>query len=540
MSWPPTGGTEVVRRHEMRIVVECSIGVEPAELSAAVAGVLDGVLTDWHAMPLLRGRDTIWMISGQTAERVGTAEYAKVAHTLVQRVIERPVMLRAEADMPVRPRGDADDGGLSSPTDLAECPPGSEVLLWSLGAVRAAEAWALPVPPGGAARGAGVVIGHPDTGYTLHPNLAPALDLTRDRDILDDDDDALDPLPGVEASPWLVSFPGHGTKTASVIVGREAGGIGGVAPDAALVPIRTALSVIQLFDSDVARAVEYARTIGCHVITLSLGGKGFFGLEQAIQDAVDAGIIVLAAAGNQVGIVVAPASYPNCLAVAATGVDDQPWPASSRGSMVDVSAPGWCVWVAGFRWEDEGPAFAVVPETGTSYAVAQVAGVAALWLGRHGPAAVRERYGPRVQAAFLHLLRTVSRVPVGWDATQWGAGVVDAAAMLSAPLPEISDLGDDGAPGDPPASAYVRLGGLVNLHGAEFHGAMARRMGIDGEDLHRTVTRFEGELAFHLLEEPAFRAYLLGSGSADAAAREAHASSSPEFAVVFLGGGAAV
>ena len=44
------------------------------------------------------------------------------------------------------------------------------------------------------------------------------------------------------------------------------------------------------------------------------GGTGFFGLREAIQEAVDAGMIVMAAAGNQVGVVTAPASYDNCIA----------------------------------------------------------------------------------------------------------------------------------------------------------------------------------------------------------------------------------
>lgn len=45
-------------------------------------------------------------------------------------------------------------------------------------------AWDLPPGPGGAARGAGVRIGHPDTGYVLHPELEPdALDLMSDLDL---------------------------------------------------------------------------------------------------------------------------------------------------------------------------------------------------------------------------------------------------------------------------------------------------------------------------------------------------------------------
>ena len=39
--------------------------------------------------------------------------------------------------------------------------------------------------------GRGIRIGQPDTGYSLHPNVAgTGLDLTTDRDVIDDDDDA--------------------------------------------------------------------------------------------------------------------------------------------------------------------------------------------------------------------------------------------------------------------------------------------------------------------------------------------------------------
>lgn len=531
----------MARIHEMRIVVECDpphgAGGVAAILAAALAEVLAEVLGDWRVTPLLREEDNVWVVSGQVPELMGTAAYARAAHTLVQRLLDIPALSRAEADLPVRPRADPVRAGLSAPAE-GECPPGSDGRRWALHAIRAEEAWAVPSAPGGSSRGSGTVIGQPDTGYTLHPNLAAALDLSRDRDVLDDDDDARDPLVVAERSPWPGSFPGHGTKTASVMVGRQttAAGIVGVAPEAGLVPIRAVESVVQLFDTDVARSVAYAHAIGCDVVSLSLGGKGLFGLERAIQGAVDAGMIVLAAAGNDVGIVVAPASYPNCLAVAATGADDRPWPLSSRGAMVDVSAPGWCVWVAGFRWADAGPAFDVVQETGTSYAVAHVAGVAALWLAHHGPEMLRERYGSRVQAAFLHLLGTESRVPAGWDARKWGAGIVDATAMLTAPLPADSALSGDVAPGRPAASASARLGALVNLGEAEFDGAVGRRLGLAGADLRQAVSRYEGELAFHLLEEPEFREYLLRGAAGDTVAglRDSLATSSPGFAARFL------
>ena len=74
---------------------------------------------------------------------------------------------------------------------------------------------------------------------------------------------------------------------------------------------------------------------------MSLGGLAFRDLEAAIDKAVEAGIIVICAAGNQFGVVVEPASYPNTIAVASVGTDGDPYfEGSSRGPEVTVSAPG--------------------------------------------------------------------------------------------------------------------------------------------------------------------------------------------------------
>lgn len=270
----------------------------------------------------------------------------------------------------------------------------------------------------------GILIGHPDSGYTDHWGLGlEALVLDSAWDAISDDSDAADPLVPPEQSPWPMPNPGHGTSTASVIVGRgsEALGVVGVAPRAKLVPIRATESVVQLFDSDVARSVDHARRAGCHIVSMSLGGKGFFGLRRCIQRAVESGMIIAAAAGNKVGFVVAPASYDNCLAVAATGFGDSLWEGSSRGSAVDVAAPGWSVHVAAFEWSQQPPGRLVRRSSGTSYAVAHLAGAAALWLAHHGLDTLQAAYGEAaIQAAFVHVLGQSSRRPQVWDSNNWG------------------------------------------------------------------------------------------------------------------------
>jgi subtilisin family serine protease len=524
-----TDVSPAMRVHEVRIGVEICGDTGFPDL----AELLDASLADWQADPLLADDSDLWLISGYVAERVGTAPYARLAHSLVQAILHTGTVRRAEADIPVTAFVGADsDRGVPS-LGAPAFPPGSEASRWARDAIRCEEAWAIEPT-----RGEGILIGHPDTGYTLHPNVgAGAFDLGKDRDFISNDDDALDPLIAPDDSPWPMPFPGHGTTTASVMVGRgsEEAGIVGVAPGSKVVPLRAVESVVQLFDSDVARAVDHARFAGCHVVSISVGGKGFFGLRTAIQKAVDSGMIVMAAAGNNVGIVVAPASYPNCLAVAATGPDDSPWPESSRGRAVDVSAPGWGVHVAGYVWEDGAPDARVLRSAGTSYAATHLAGVAALWLAHHGPAELRRRYGPGLQAVFLHQLRTGgSRVPAGWDAAAFGAGIVDAAAMLVAPLPAAEELMSD-IGRSTVESPFARLSALVSVGEMDLEAALAAWMSSSGEELNEVVKRFEGELAFHFLEYPDFRAAVLGEVRSERPHLESLNGSSSEFRSAFGG-----
>jgi thermitase len=150
---------------------------------------------------------------------------------------------RVEPDVPVVQY----PGGIEpEPVGAFEHVPTPEDLRWAREAIRCDAAWGLPPATGGATHGAGIRIGHPDTGYTPHFALGPdleTLDLVRDRDFIDDDHNARDPL---SKSPVpLARFPGHGTGTGtgSVIIGRgdDVRGVVGVAPRATLVPIRACL-----------------------------------------------------------------------------------------------------------------------------------------------------------------------------------------------------------------------------------------------------------------------------------------------------------
>ena len=71
-------------------------------------------------------------------------------------------------------------------------------------------------------------------------------------------------------------------------------------------------------------AIDFAVSIDCHVISMSLGGLPSKAVRKAVRRAIDANVIVLAAAGNRVETVVWPARYPETIAVAASNINNEP------------------------------------------------------------------------------------------------------------------------------------------------------------------------------------------------------------------------
>lgn len=310
---------------------------------------------------------------------------------------------------------------------------------WGLNELHVFEAWAEFSPD--KMPGQGVVVGHPDTGYRKHPGIVDNLLIELGHDFVDDDDDAQDDL--VEG--WLQN-PSHGTGTASVIISpSEAQGnypsgkvVTGVAPGAKLIPFRVSSGVVLLSPHNLSEAIERATDQGAHVISISMG-TGFFNkrLLTAVLYAQKRGVIVLAAAGNYVGYVVWPAAYDEVIAVAASNAQRKTWWASSRGSQVDVTAPGESVWRAQVYRDNGGLTNDVLRGHGTSFAVAAVAGVGALWLSYHGRQQLIDRYGAeKIPFIFNQIVRQSCDEVPSWDPGDFGAGLVNARKVLAAQLPD--------------------------------------------------------------------------------------------------------
>lgn len=281
-----------------------------------------------------------------------------------------------------------------------------------------------------------VTIAHIDTGIAKHIDT-DNIDVQGGINLIEKKlPGAWDPL----RRNWPWDNPGHGTATASVIISEGGltsdtttgpGRISGVAPKAKLFPIRAIRTVIRLRQSTVTKAIHTARKRKVDIITMSLAGLPSFFQWLAVKKAVKENIIVLGAAGNCVRTVAWPARFDDCIAVAGVTKDFKPWRGTCRGKAVDFSAPGEFVWSARQN-EKIQDRKCIYPAQGTSFAVALTAGVAALWLEKHGKETLRKSLAPgdTVQERFRRsAIETVTKVP-DLPTDKMGAGVLNALDLM--------------------------------------------------------------------------------------------------------------
>lgn len=303
---------------------------------------------------------------------------------------------------------------------------------WNLAAIGLPGAWAV-------SRGAGATVAVLDTGvaYENRGRYRRAPDLAGTRFVAGWDFVANDAHPDDRPAPG--ARPSHGTLIAGIIAQSTDNGIGsaGVAPAAAIMPIRVLRPNLTGSARTIAEGLRFAADHGADVANLSLAGvSGARVLKDAIDYAFSKGVTIVAAAGNDGAASVSfPAAYPNVIAVGATGQDRARASYSNYGRALDLVAPAGAGEAVDAGY---GPGDGVVAQTlkgslsdfcecftaSTSAAAAEVSGVAALLVGSRRaatPAAVRQ--------ALLSGARDLGAP--GWD-PEFGAGLVQAWGALAA------------------------------------------------------------------------------------------------------------
>lgn len=369
--------------------------------------------------------------------------------------------------------------------------------------------------------GAGIRVGQVDSGTRDHPECAGIYAPVAERgSTIDGDDSPVDPLSTAPGDQ-----PGHGVATASVLASRggvapfNVGGgaplgigttnpagaaaapnhqVTGIANQCTVVPVRAVSSVaFNVLNIDLAEGVWHCIQQNVQVITMSIGGLAHPWLERVVSFAVFNDIIVVGAGGQMWPLVTAPAVYDDCIAATATTPVDtimtDPYTAA-RGPAIDIAAPGSPIYCAD---ANQARGNFVSASSGTSFAAPTVAGAAALWLVRHGRAALLAQYqgGPKLAEVFKHLIRSTARVPAGWDTSGYGAGILDVSALLNAPLPAAAAVaGRNWAAYDAASEEQILRTQLGNPNQNAYLAALARLFNSTVAEVSARLAEFGAEV----------------------------------------------
>ena len=269
--------------------------------------------------------------------------------------------------------------------------------------------------------GAGVTVAIVDSGVDANPQFG----------------DRVIPGPDLVAGtkrgiPPGADCVGHGTAVASIIAAAPMPGVSftGVAPAARILSVK--ISGTDTFPTSVTpQGIMDAVQFGADVINLSLATPDDVqGLRNAVEYALRHNVVVVAAAGNDIGQggtdandatgPFYPAAYPGVLAVGAIGPGGVLAGFSDRYTPVGVTAPGVNVTSA---YPGTFPAAYDAVQNGTSFAAAFVSGVVALVRSAH----------PGLNAA--QVVARIEATAHGGTGPGTGHGLVDPVRAVTAVLP---------------------------------------------------------------------------------------------------------
>jgi minor extracellular serine protease Vpr len=160
-------------------------------------------------------------------------------------------------------------------------------------------------------QGEGIVIGIIDTGVDhMHPDL---LGFGYSAKVISG-------YNFVDSSKMPIDTNGHGTQVAGIIAAN--GQVQGIAPKSSLVSYKVSDDGEEVASDLIVKAIEQAITDDVDIINISLGvNRTNSKIDEAVNKAVEHGIVVIAAAGNdgpELGSIGSPGKNPNAITVGAT------------------------------------------------------------------------------------------------------------------------------------------------------------------------------------------------------------------------------
>jgi hypothetical protein len=169
---------------------------------------------------------------------------------------------------------------------------------------------------------------------------------------------------------------GHGTHVAGTVGGTTHG----IAKGVTIHPVRVLDCQGSGTDAQVIAGIDWVvqNHVKPAVANMSLGGDASQPLDDAVTNAINAGIVFAIAAGNDSSSACnySPARTPSAITVGSTTSSDARSSFSNYGTCLDIFAPGSSITSAS-NSSDTG----TTSMSGTSMAAPHVAGVAALYLG---------------------------------------------------------------------------------------------------------------------------------------------------------------
>ena len=327
-------------------------------------------------------------------------------------------------------------------------------------------------------------IAHLDTGYSATHFIVPGSVKKNklQRNFVDGEpvNDAHDPL-----KDGFLKMPGHGTGTLGILAGNKINlhtdngqfndYLGG-AWFAEVICCRIASSVVLLKTSALAEALNYVTQLTIsgtpvHVLSLSMGGAPSAAWAKAVNAAYNAGITIIAAAGNNFnGLptrhVIYPARFGRVVAACGATCNMEPYFTLKPGEMQGCFGPkrhmkkALAAFTPNIPWASTAGNNIRFDGAGTSCATPQIAAAAAIYYKKYFDQLNKLQPWQRVEAVrhalYTSAKKTVEHAPLSYQ-QYFGNGILQANDALEIPVTTgITKTPEDHAPWFPILSTIFK------------------------------------------------------------------------------------